>query len=97
MNLNDKLHVYWSKRESDTMFYSPLGFCTTPDARYMSGVLSREVLEELDKRGYDTTTIKFSIQPKAGNVRFASERPEGMSSDDAWEKLMEAKGVGANA
>lgn len=32
------------------------------------------LLDELDKRGYDLTTIRFSIEPKRGNQRFASQR-----------------------
>lgn len=76
MKLNDKLHAYWSKRERDLMLYHPMGFQTVCDARYIADVLSNEVLKELDKRGYDTTTIKFSIEPKKGNPKFRSQRPE---------------------
>lgn len=91
MRKNDKLHAYWSKRENDLMLYSPLGFGTVPDARYIADILSKEVLKELDSRGYDTTTIKFSIEPKQGEIRFASQRPEGVTSEDAWELLKNGK------
>jgi hypothetical protein len=59
------------------MFYSPLGMQTVCDARYLNDmVFTKEVLEELERRGYDTTTIKFSIEPQKGNERFASQRKQ---------------------
>jgi len=33
-------------------------------------------LDELDARGYDITTIKFSIEPKKGDEKFISQRVE---------------------
>ena len=74
----DKLRVTWSKREDDLMFHYPLGVQTKCDGGYMSGVFA-SLASELEKRGYDTTTIRFSIEPMAGNRRFASQRPKEKS------------------
>ena len=71
---NDHLHAYWSKREADLMLYHPLGESTTSDARVLSECLNKTLTDELDRRGYDVTTLRFSIAPKRGNVRFASQR-----------------------
>lgn len=75
MKLNDKLHAYWSKRENDLVLYHPLGVQTTSDARILANHLSKELTDKLDRRGYDIRTIRFSIEPKAGEQRFASQRP----------------------
>ena len=80
MKAQDKLRAYWSKRERDLMLFHPLGMQTVCDAHYLSGVFDKEFLEELRRRGYDPRTLKFSIEPLAGNDRFASQREE---SDDA--------------
>lgn len=71
---NDKLHAYWSKREKDLMLYYPLGTQTTSDARVLAEHLNKTLTDELDRRGYDVTTLRFSIEPKAGEQRFASQR-----------------------
>jgi hypothetical protein len=87
MRPSEKLRAYWSKKEG-LMLYSPMGFGTTSDARYVACVLSDEVLAELDERGYDTTTIKFSIEPKQGHAAFADRRPENMTHDEALEFML---------
>lgn len=71
---NDKLHAYWSKRERDLMVNYPLGEQTGTDARVLAECLNKVMTDELDGRGYDVTTLRFSIEPKAGNKRFASQR-----------------------
>jgi hypothetical protein len=72
MKAKDKLRAYWSKREG-LMLAFPIGTQTKCDAGFLCGVLTKEVTDELDRRGYDLNTIKFSIEPKAGNQRFASQ------------------------
>ena len=59
------------------MLHFPLGSQTVCDGGYLSGIFSPQVIEELERRGYDKTTLKFSIEPKTGNDRFASQRDEG--------------------
>ena len=71
---NDHLHAYWSKQENDLMLYHPLGAQTKCDARMLSEALNKALTDELDRRGYDVTTIRFSIAPKRGDQRFASQR-----------------------
>jgi hypothetical protein len=89
MRANDKLRVYWGKLEKDLMFFSPLGFGTKSDAHWLSGVFTKEFTAELETRGYDPKTLKFSVEPLAGNLKFSSERLEGMTSDEAWNLLTE--------
>ena len=76
---NDHLHAYWSKRENDLMLYHPLGVQTTSDARVLAEHLNKTLTDELDRRGYDLTTLRFSIAPKSGDERFASQRPNEKS------------------
>lgn len=74
MDALSKLRAYWCKRENDIMLYHPLGMQTSCDAHWLSGVFNKEFTDELTKRGYDVATIKFSVEPKKGNTRFASQR-----------------------
>jgi len=72
-NLKNKertLRAYWSKKENDLVYWSP----RKADGHLLHGVLYYKstlptleipLLEELEKRGYDLTTIRFSIQLKA--------------------------------
>lgn len=73
----DKLRASWSKKEKDIVFHWPGGSNTRSDAHWLYGVLGDEVTAELTRRGYDITTLKFSIEPLAGNQRFTSQRQEG--------------------
>ena len=77
MRATDKLRAWWSKRERDVMLYHPLGFQTKCDAGWLSGVLNKDFTDELDRRGYDVTTLRFSVEPKKGDPRFASQRRAG--------------------
>lgn len=58
-----KIWVYWSKREKDFMVNWDDG-CTIPSARYVVSHFTKEFIEELQSRGYDTTTLRFSIKKK---------------------------------
>lgn len=58
------------------MLAYPLGISTSSDGHFLSGIFNREFEREMESRGYDITTLKFSIEPKAGNPRFASQRTE---------------------
>lgn len=75
MDARDKLRATWSKRENDLMLHFPQGSQTKCDGGYLSDALT-PVLDELKRRGYDPKTVRFSIEPMAGNVRFASQREE---------------------
>jgi hypothetical protein len=81
---SDCLRAYWSKRERDLMLFAPLGRETMRDSRYLADVFCKAVTDELDKRGYDVTTIRFSIKPKRGEQKFASQRlnPTGQGRAD---------------
>lgn len=88
---SEKLRAYWSKKEG-LMLYHPEGFCTKCDAGYLSDfVFPKAVLKELEDRGYDITTIKFSIAPKEGDLKFFASRPEGMTDEEAWEQMRQGK------
>lgn len=70
---SDKLRINWSKRENDLMIHFPLGSQTVCDGHLLASML-RDLRPELERRGYDITTLRFEISPKAGHDRFASER-----------------------
>jgi len=76
MKAKDKLRATWCKEEQSVMFHYPLGSQTKCDGGYLSGHITEELANELEARGYDKTTLKFSIEPKKGDVRFASQREE---------------------
>lgn len=89
MQANDKLRATWSKKENDVMLHYPVGFYMSSDGHWLSRIFNKEFTDELKKRGYDITTLKFSVEPKAGDIRFASQRPEGMTSNEAWKLFSE--------
>lgn len=59
------------------MLHYPMGFGTTSDGHYLSGIFSKEFQREMTNRGYDITTMRFEINPRAGNPKFRSQRQEG--------------------
>ena len=69
----DKLHVYWGHDEYDKDNYDlvvswpmmQLGSC---DGGWIfSNVFTDDVKKEFERRGWDITTLKFSIAPKLVN------------------------------
>ncbi len=74
MKAADKLRATWSRREDDVMLHYPLGFGTKRDGALLASVFSKEFTAELSGRGYDPTTMKFSVEPKAGDPKFSSQR-----------------------
>jgi len=74
MRAKDKLRATWSNRENDVMLHYPLGFQTKCDGHWLSGIFCKEFTDELESRGYDKKTMKFSVEPMRGNERFASQR-----------------------
>lgn len=73
MKESDKLRASWSDLEGELLFQYPLGHQTEGDARFLCSKLSG-ILGELEDRGYDTTTLRFSIGPREGHQKFASAR-----------------------
>ena len=75
MKAKDKLKVTYNKRQKDFLFQFPTGLQTVCDARYMNNVVfTKEVTDELERRGYDIATLKFSIEPMLGAQKFESQR-----------------------
>lgn len=60
----DKLTARWSKRENDILFHYP----SSPDGHLLCGALAgfgvKDLHKELERRGYDLTTLRFSIAKK---------------------------------
>lgn len=69
-----KLRARWSKRERDILAQYPAGSQTKSDGGYLCHIL-KPTLAELERRGYDITTFRFSIAPSQGNARFDSQLP----------------------
>ena len=53
-----KLRATWSKREQDVMIHFP----RKCDGHYLSGVFDKQFIQEMRQRGYDLTTLRFSIE-----------------------------------
>jgi hypothetical protein len=72
----DKLTACWKyDREQgcyDLIVNYPLGSQTNTDANYLfNNVFTQEFIKEIQRRGYDISTIKFEISPK-----FPTSRPD---------------------
>ena len=71
----DKLRAYWGYDEDgcgpDVVLCWPLGKLTKADGAWLSGIFNREFIEELERRGYDKTTLRFEVSPK-----FPTTRPD---------------------
>jgi len=79
----DKLSLIWDKRQKDFVFKYPRRCDGALIVHHICGDVLKHVMpgekkppfnfekfnlvEELERRGYDTTTIKFSIELKAEN------------------------------
>ena len=92
----DKLRVYYGhddedKRNYDLVVSWPVMKLGSSDGSWIfSRVFTQEVRDELEKRGWDLTTLKFSIAPKLVNPT----RPERFTTllnkyADEIEKLKE--------
>ncbi|MCK5603239.1 hypothetical protein KAR91_15255 [Candidatus Pacearchaeota archaeon] len=95
MKAEDKLRVWWSKKEEDFMISPPSGIGTKSDGHLMHShffynktSLGNLLHEELESRGYDITTMKFSIEPKKGDYRFSSQIPENHLKSLEYAKSM---------
>ena len=74
MKAIEKLRCRWDKVERDLKCFWPAGVSTHSDSAYVFyKIFPPEVTEELKKRGYDITTLKFEISPQKGNERFRSQ------------------------
>lgn len=78
---DDKLVVFWSKREGDFLIRYPSGpdghlacrhFCSERqrwDYNTRQVVFDRSFVAELEARGYDTKTLRFSVRRKPKQER----------------------------
>jgi len=76
MKAADKLRATYSRKERDVILHFPLGTSTVTDANYLTGVFNKAFTDEMEKRGYNLATMKFSIEPHptARPEKFASLR-----------------------
>lgn len=69
------LHVRWNEEDEELEFFYPQGKGTMNDAKFLlNGIFKTSNCNELKKRGYALSTLKFSIAPRKGNKKFKSER-----------------------
>jgi hypothetical protein len=73
MKARHKLRAYYSKKERDVILDFPPGSCTKSDGHWLAGVFNTAFTDELARRGYDVTTMRFSVEPRAGHDKFAAE------------------------
>ena len=80
MRKKDKLTFFWSDKEQDFVVGYPFGINTKSDSRLLMYFFTNrsiiqsdtEIVDELKRRGYDPTTIKFEISPQKGDSKFES-------------------------
>lgn len=76
MSRKTQLRVYWSKREQDFVLAHPAGIGTKSDAHWLAiGVFTDQFKQELLARGYDPTTVKFSVEIDFEGPRAESKFP----------------------
>ena len=69
----DKLRFFYGRDPEDKgthdfiVYYPPMQMGSADASYLFSSVFTKEVREELARRGYDLTTIRFSIAPKLEN------------------------------
>lgn len=64
----DKLRVYWDHNEDDLVVSWPITCQGRCDGTWMFlNVFTNDVKKEFERRGWDITTLKFSIEPKLVN------------------------------
>jgi hypothetical protein len=82
----NSLAIEWSKKERDFVFFHPPGSQTKTDSHYLHVKLgtSKEpqssFFQELEERGYDLTTLRFSICKLPNHPRWEEPACE-VSSD----------------
>ena len=75
MNNKDKFRARWNIKDRDVVCFCPKGSNTFCDAGYFVGnILDFDKCIELERRGYDLSTLKFEISPQKGNNKFCSQR-----------------------
>lgn len=64
----DKLRVYWDHNEDDLVVSWPMMCQGSCDGGWIfSNFFTDDVKKEFERRGWDITTLKFSIAPKLVN------------------------------
>lgn len=61
--LTPRIRVYWSKTEKDLMVNWDAG-CSSSTANYIICNFTKSFIDELEKRGYDVSTLRFQIRKK---------------------------------
>lgn len=54
------LKAKWSKKEEDIMIYYP----SSPDGHWLANMFNKEFQNQLIIRGYDISTLIFSVERK---------------------------------
>ena len=62
MKQRQKLRAYWSRRERDLTLSHPLGPTSRADAQWLYCILNKSFISELERRGYNPATIRFSVE-----------------------------------
>lgn len=62
--LQPRIRLWWNKKEKDLRGYCDPGTSKSAAHYLMSYALTKEVLDELDARGYDLSTLRFQIRRK---------------------------------
>lgn len=72
----NKLKVCWSQKENDILVDYPKGKSTKCDANYLLAyVFNDEFVKDMTARGYDITTLKFSIEVDKNGDRYQEKFP----------------------
>ena len=87
MKKEEKLYGKWIKKGFEVFF--PKGDGTKCDYNYVSDFFNRKFFDELQRRGYDIMTFKFSVEPMEYNEKFTAERVRKEEREKALTELTE--------
>lgn len=80
--MKNKIRARWSKKKNDLI----INFPNASDGRYVADIFNEQVTNELAKRGYDLSTLKFSVERFKGMDKWVIEKAGVYWADDDWIK-----------
>ena len=79
-----ELFAVWNKKERDILYWSP----RKPDGHLAHSHLS-PLFEELERRGYDLTTLRFSIKGgRPTNYPYDEWQKKKLGSGQSWQFVL---------
>lgn len=79
-----RLMAWWNPKEQD-LYVEVTPRATSADMHWLAGLLNRDVTKELESRGYDLSTLRFSIDKTPAAVDEHFSRYPNSAYREEWE------------